>query len=112
MMFFLFIWSLSAIGFIALAASMSKHQKQIFGKELDAGKTRLATLAGWGLLIIALIFCLFSGTISNMVSYWLGSLTFAALAVGLSLTYLESKIKVISISFVIILFFSSLISLF
>ncbi|WP_168526518.1 DUF3325 domain-containing protein [Acinetobacter sp. A3] len=112
MMFFLFIWSLSAIGFIALAASMSKHQKQIFGKELDAGKTRLATLAGWGLLIIALIFCLFSGTISNMVSYWLGSLTFAAFAVGLSLTYLESKIKVISISFVIILFFSSLISLF
>ncbi|WP_406612931.1 DUF3325 domain-containing protein [Acinetobacter schindleri] len=112
MMFFLFIWSVSALGFIALAASMSKHQKQIFGKELDAGKTRLATLAGWVLLIIALIFCLFSGTISNMVSYWLGSLTFAALAVGLSLTYFESKIKIISIGFVLIAFISGLICVF
>ena len=111
MIFFLFIWSLSALGFIALAASISKHQKQIFGKELDAGKLLLATLVGWGLLIIALIFCLFNGVISNMVSYWLGSLTFAALAVGLSLTYLENKIKVITIVFVGIAVLSGLISL-
>lgn len=111
MIFFLFIWSLSALGFIALAASISKHQKQIFGKELDAGKLLLATLVGWGLLIIALIFCLFNGAISNMVSYWLGSLTFAALAVGLSLTYLENKIKVITIVFVGIAVLSGLISL-
>ncbi|MEG1032357.1 DUF3325 domain-containing protein, partial [Yersinia pestis] len=32
---------------------------------------------------------------SNMISYWLGSLTFAALVVGLSLSYLASRIKVI-----------------
>lgn len=112
MMFFLFIWSVSALGFIALATSMSKHQKQIFGKELDAGKTRLATLAGWGLLIVALIFCLFSSATSNMVSYWLGSLTFAAFVIGLSLTYLEDKIKVISMGLIIIAFVSGLINLF
>ena len=112
MIFFLLIWSLTTLGFIALAGSMSKHQKQMFGKELDANKTRLATIIGWVLLIIGLILCLFAGTVSNMVSYWLGSLTFAALAVGLSLTYLESKIKVITTGFIIIAVLSGLISLF
>ena len=112
MIFFLLIWSLTSLGFTALAGSMSKHQKQMFGKELNAGKTRLATILGWLLLIITLILCLFTGAISNMISYWIGSLTFAALAVGLSLTYLESKIKAITMSFVIIAILSGLISLF
>ena len=97
MMFFLLIWALTSLGMFALAASMSKHQKQIFAKELDAPKTKIASILGWVILTIALILCLFAGTISNMISYWLGSLTFAALVVGLSLSYLESKIKVIAV---------------
>ncbi|MFV5490033.1 DUF3325 family protein [Acinetobacter sp. ASP199] len=112
MSFFLLIWSLTALGLNALASSMSKHQKKIFGKELDIAKTRLATLVGWVLLIIALILCLLMGTVGNMLSYWLGALTFSALAVGLSLTFLESKITVISIGFVIIALISGLISFF
>ncbi|AUC07241.1 DUF3325 domain-containing protein [Acinetobacter lwoffii] len=95
MMFFLLIWALTSLGFFALATSMSKHQKQIFDTELNPAKTQLATILGWVLLILALILCLFAGTISNMISYWLGSLTFAALVVALSLSYLESKIKMI-----------------
>ncbi len=112
MIFFLLVWSLTALGFIALASSMSKHQKQMFGKELDASKTRLATILGWVLLIIALILCLLMGTVSNMLSYWIGSLTFAALAIALSLTYLESKIKVITLGFAILAIISALICLF
>ena len=95
MMFFLMIWALTSLGFFALATSMSKHQKQIFDRELDPAKTQLATILGWILLIISLILCLLTGAVSNMISYWLGSLTFAALVVGLSLSYLASKIKVI-----------------
>ena len=95
MMFFLLLWALTSLGFFALAMSMSKHQKQIFDTELNPAKTQLATILGWVLLILALILCLFAGTISNMISYWLGSLTFAALVVALSLSYLESKIKMI-----------------
>ncbi|MCO8043703.1 DUF3325 domain-containing protein [Acinetobacter bohemicus] len=95
MMFFLLIWALTSLGFFTLAASMSKHQKQIFAKELDASKTRLTNILGWVILILPLIVCLFAGTVSNMISYWLGSLTFAALVVSLSLSYLQSKIKVI-----------------
>ncbi|MCO8046395.1 DUF3325 domain-containing protein [Acinetobacter bohemicus] len=95
MMFFLLIWALTSLGFFTLAASMSKHQKQIFAKELDTSKTRLTNILGWVILILPLIVCLFAGTVSNMISYWLGSLTFAALVVSLSLSYLQSKIKVI-----------------
>ena len=51
MMFSLLIWSLSALGFFALASSMSKHQKQIFGHELDAAKTRTAAACGWTIVI-------------------------------------------------------------
>lgn len=46
MMFFFFIWSISSLGFFALASSMTKHQKQIFGHELNSQKTRYATIIG------------------------------------------------------------------
>ena len=90
---------------------MSKHQKQIFDTELNPKKTQLATILGWVLLIIALILCLLTGFASNMISYWLGSLTFAALVVGLSLSYLASKIKVIVMFCVFIASISGIICL-
>jgi hypothetical protein len=96
MILFLMIWSLSSLAFFALASSMSKHQKQIFGRELDESKTRLASISGWGLLILALVICISQGTLSNMISYWLGVLTFSALFVGLCLSYFESRIKKIA----------------
>ncbi|MFV5404179.1 DUF3325 family protein [Acinetobacter sp. 228] len=111
MMFFLMIWALTSLGFFALATSMSKHQKQIFDRELDPAKTQLATILGWILLIISLILCLLTGAVSNMISYWLGSLTFAALVVGLSLSYLASKIKVIVMFCVFIASISGIICL-
>ena len=97
MIFFLLIWSLCSIAFFALASSMSKHQKQIFGHELDAAKTRYAAFTGWVLLIIALIICMMSAQLSNMISYWIGVLTFSALFVGLCLSYLNTYIKKITI---------------
>ncbi|ENU62045.1 hypothetical protein PFCIP103579_1717 [Prolinoborus fasciculus] len=111
MMFFLLIWALTSLGFFALAMSMSKHQKQIFDTELNPKKTQLATILGWVLLIIALILCLLTGFASNMISYWLGSLTFAALVVALSLSYLESKIKLITSICAVIAVISGIICL-
>ncbi|RKG32593.1 DUF3325 domain-containing protein [Acinetobacter tianfuensis] len=96
MIFFILIWSISSLGFFALASSMSKHQKQIFGHELDAAKTKYAAIEGWTLLITSLIICLLSGAITNMVSYWVAALTFAAFFTGLCLSYLETKIKKIA----------------
>lgn len=105
MMFFLLIWSITSLGFFALAASMQKHQKQIFGYSLNTSKTILASIFGWLLLIIGLILCLFAGAMSNMISYWIGSLSFSALFVGLSLSYAAMKIKsIIIVCFLLTLF--------
>lgn len=97
MTFFLLNWALTALGFFALASSMSKHQKQIYGQELTSGKTKLATLIGWILLLLSLAICLASGAISNMASYWVGALSFSALFIGLCLSYLDTKLKMIAI---------------
>ena len=98
MMFFLLIWSLSSLAFIALASSMSKHQKQIFGNELNAKQTRYATIIGWLLLTFSLVICILSGKLSNMLSFWVGVLSFAALFVGVSLSYFEQKIKAFTLA--------------
>ena len=93
MSFFLLIWSISSLAFIALASSMTKHQKQIFNRELHPAQSRIATIMGWLLLLTSLVICLLSGKISSMLSYWVGVLTFAALLIGLMLSYYSDKIK-------------------
>lgn len=100
MMFFLLIWSLCALGFFALASSMDKHQKQIYQHTLTATQTHLATFSGWLLLIIALVICLFNGPTSNMISYWVGVLTFAALLIGVCMSYYANHLKKVAMGLV------------
>lgn len=109
MMFFLLIWSLFSLAFIALASSMSKHQKQIFGNELNAKQTRYATIIGWLLLTFSLVICILSGKLSNMLSFWVGVLSFAALFVGVSLSYFEQKIKAFTLALCILSLMSATI---
>ena len=96
MSFFLLIWSISGLAFLALASAMSKHQKQMFNRELSPAQSRAASALGWLLLLISLVICLLTGQISNMLSYWVGVLTFAALLIGLMLCYYPDKIKTLS----------------
>ena len=98
MMFFLLIYSLCSLAFIAFASSMSKHQKQIFGRELNVTQTHYATLSGWLLLIISLVICSISGKLSTMLSFWVGVLSFSTLFVGVSLSYFEQKIKAFTLA--------------
>ncbi len=93
MSFFLLIWLISSLAFIALASAMTKHQKQIFNRELNPVQSSIATTLGWLLLLTSLVICLLSGKISSMLSYWVGVLTFAALLIGLMLSYYPDKIK-------------------
>jgi len=102
MMFFLLIWSLSSLAFIALASSMSKHQKQILGNELNTIQPRYATIIGWLLLTFSLVICILSGKLSNMLSFWVGVISFAALFVGVSLSYFEQKIKAFTLTLCIL----------
>ena len=96
MIFFLLVWSLSSLAFISLASAMSKHQKQMYGQELTAQQTRLASILGWTLLLISLIICVISGPLSSMLSFWIGILTFSALFVGALLTYYSLKVKFVA----------------
>ena len=111
MIFFLLIWAMNTLGFITLASSMSKHQKQFFGHELPASRTKLAIYLGWILLILALILSLLPNTLSNGISYWVGVLTFSALFVGLTLSYFSHKIKIIITILLIITLLSAVITL-
>jgi hypothetical protein len=96
MSFFLLIGSISSLALIALASAMSKHQKQIFNRELSLAQTYAASSLGWILLPVSLVICLLSGKISTMLSYWIGVLTFAALLIGLMLSYYPNKIKALA----------------
>ncbi|OTG87457.1 hypothetical protein B9T31_02840 [Acinetobacter sp. ANC 4558] len=112
MIFFLIIWSITTLGCFSLASSMSKHQKQIFGHELNVNQTRLVTIIGWILLIVSLFFSVLPTALSTGMSYWVGVLTFAALFVGLSLSYYAHKIKLIALVVLIIMILSGLLYLF
>jgi hypothetical protein len=93
MILFLLIWSLTCLGFSGLAASMAKHQKQIFQAELSQTQSKQAMIIGWVFLIMALIICLNAGMLSNMISYWVGCLSFAAMSVAICLSYYAEQLK-------------------
>jgi hypothetical protein len=112
MMFFLLIWSLSTLGFVGLACSMSKHQKQIAAKVWSKSETNLAKYIGWLFIVLALVVCILNGTLSNMISYWVGTLSFAALTVALTLTYIETKVKYLVATALVVTVVSSLVLLF
>ncbi|MDA7417421.1 DUF3325 domain-containing protein [Xenophilus arseniciresistens] len=42
-------------GFAALALAMERHQEDVFGAALAAGRTRALRVAGWALLLLALV---------------------------------------------------------
>lgn len=82
------VWALSC-----LACAMSKHQREIFSQKVSARATRIFQCLGWALLNISVIVMIFYQTPSVAIAEWLGCLSFAALMVGLTLTYLPKKLK-------------------
>jgi hypothetical protein len=81
------IWALSS-----LACSMSKHQRDVFNKKVSARQSRIFQGLGWGLLAISVLLMMLYQVPSIGISEWLGCLSFAALMVGLTLTYLPKKL--------------------
>lgn len=103
MSWFILVWALCNLGFVGLACSMSKHQKQIFKRELPQSQSHIATIVGWLFLVVGLVACLmYQDSISNMISYWIGVLSFSALGVGLSLSYFENQIKTLVLGSVVL----------
>ena len=111
MIFFLMIWSLNTLAFVCLASAMQKHQKQLLQAELSSKNTKLIAILGWALFIIAFAICVFNGPLSNMMSYFIGTLTFSALIVGLLISYIPNRLRIFVIFCLIVLVSSSLFSL-
>lgn len=103
----LLLWCILVWGFSALAASMSKHQRDIFVAKVPEQKTRIFQITGWVILTLAAILAIFYKGASVGLSEWIGVMSFAALLVGLTLTYFPKKLFqlniVIAVLFIIVL---------
>lgn len=74
-------------GFVALSFGMDRHQEDLLGKVLQRPALIAWRAIGVVALVFALVVCLQTWSISVGVAVWLGLLTFAAMMVGLFLTY-------------------------
>ena len=84
----LLVFLLAAGGFAALALSMHRHHRDLFGRPPAAARALSLKTAGWALLALSFATCL--GLAGRAVGpvLWLGLSTAAAAAVALSLTWL------------------------
>lgn len=78
--------------FVALSMAMARHQEQVFGRELSLSAGRRWRIAGVLLLSAALTVCVARWQWSVGIAAWLGALTFAAVTVGLVLTYRPDRL--------------------
>ncbi len=97
------LWCISIFAFSSLAASMSKHQRDIFTQKVPEQKTRIFQITGWLILAISAIVMIFCKGASVGLSEWLGVITFAALPVGLTLTYSPKKLTQLNIATAVLL---------
>lgn len=98
MIFFLLVWSISTLGFLALALGMEKHQKQLLTQPLNHKQTRISQFFGWFLLTFALIVAIAHYHIADGISYWVGVISFSAFFILLMLSYFNHLFKVVSLS--------------
>ncbi|AOA58375.1 DUF3325 domain-containing protein [Acinetobacter larvae] len=81
------LWCMTICGLSCLAASMSKHQRDIFAHAISARQSQFLYIIGWGIVIASAVPAIFYSGLSVGLSEWVGVLSFAALAVGLTLSY-------------------------
>ncbi|MFW2162471.1 DUF3325 domain-containing protein [Acinetobacter beijerinckii] len=88
----LMLWCVAVVALSALACGMSKHQRDIFSAQISAQNSRWFEIAGWAMLLLSALVMIYIKGASVGLSEWLGCITFAALAVGLLLTYQPKKL--------------------
>ncbi|MCI3877922.1 DUF3325 domain-containing protein [Acinetobacter higginsii] len=88
----LMLWCVAVVALSALACGMSKHQRDIFTSQISAQNSRRFEIVGWVVLLLSALVMIYLKGASVGLSEWLGCITFAALAVGLLLTYQPKKL--------------------
>lgn len=84
------VLALCHAGMAAVSLSMARHQEQVYGKAFAALPLRFG---GWALLAVALVPAIAAWGTSVGILAWLGFLTFAALGVGLQMTYAPQPVR-------------------
>jgi hypothetical protein len=88
----LMLWCVAVVALSSLACGMSKHQRDIFTAQLSAQKSRYFEIAGWSILLFSAVTAIYLKGASVGLSEWVGCISFAALVVGLCLTYQPKKL--------------------
>lgn len=83
----LLAFALSWIGFLALALSMERHYRQVWGRAPSASARLLLRAAGAGGLGASLAACLADSGWTTGVLLWLGLLPVASLTIALLFAY-------------------------
>ena len=86
------LWCVAVVALSSLACGLSKHQRDIFSSQISAQNSRRFEIIGWVVLLISALVMIYLKGASVGLSEWLGCITFAALAVGLLLTYHPKKL--------------------
>ena len=74
-------------GFAALALSMPKHQRELFGRAPVKPARLILRFFGWSLLLLALMPAIACSGVGIGIVLWFGFATLAAMIVSLMLTY-------------------------
>lgn len=93
------VWLLCAINIISfscLAAAMSKHQRDFFGRTLEPKQNRQLVIVGWSLLVLSMLGSSIAKGPSVGISTWVCAITFSTLVVGLVATYLPLRLKTVN----------------
>lgn len=86
---------LATAGFAALAFSMHKHHRELFGAPPSKWRALTLHAIGWILLALSFAACIWDSRWAEGSVLWLGLITVAALAAALMLTYaprLQSRV--------------------
>lgn len=93
----LMLWCVAVVALSALACGMSKHQRDIFSAQISAQNSRRFEIVGWVMLLLSALVMIYLKGASVGLSEWLGCISFAALTVGLLLTYQPKKLLQVNV---------------
>lgn len=82
---------LSLAAFAALALSMPRYHRDLFGEPTNRSLQSTSRIAGWTLLSLSLAVCISGLGVSIGIVLWVGMLTVAALAVAAALSLMAIR---------------------
>lgn len=81
----------SLIAFVLLALAMDRHQQDLFGRELQPGRSRLLRIGGWAALLASLAIAVDAQGWSLGLVAWCGHISLSAGLVILALVAWERR---------------------